>query len=77
MTEKLFNDAKEILRKVEYIEKLKSIVSHYNPLIKGSTDKSDYVCLSWVDNENSDLKKIIVDWLDKEKEKFMIEFHKL
>ena len=77
MTEKSFNEAKEILRKVEYIEKLRSIVSYYNPLIKGSTDKSDYVYLSWADNENGDLKKIIVDWLDKEKEKFMTEFHNL
>lgn len=77
MTEKSFNDAKEILRKVEYIEKLKFIVSYYNPLIKGSTDKSDYVYLSLADNENGDLKKIIIGWLDKEKEKFMTEFSKL
>lgn len=77
MTEKSFNEAKEILKKVEYIERLKSIVSYCNPLIKGSTDKSDYVYLSWVDNENGDLKKIIIDWLDKEKEKFMTEFSNL
>ena len=46
-------------------------------MIKESTDKSDYMYLSWADNENEDLKKIILAWLDEEEKRLMTEFNNL
>lgn len=76
MTEQAFNKAKEILHKIEHIKKLK-LFTYHNPMIKESTDKSDHMYLSWADNENEDLKKIILTWLDEEEKRLMTEFNNL
>lgn len=76
MTEQDFDKAKEILYKIEKVKKLESFV-YNNPCIAESTGKSDYMYLSWVDNEDEDLKKAIMDWCNKEVTKLQEEFNKM
>ena len=49
----------------------------HNPMIKENVDKSDYIYLSWADNDNEDLKKIIITWLNEEENRLMAVFNSL
>ena len=76
MTEQSFKEAKDILHKIENIKKMKLFTLH-NPMIKENVDKSDYIYLSWADNDNEDLKKIIITWLNEEENRLMALFNSL
>lgn len=76
MTKELYQKAKEILRNIDYVEKFRQLMFH-NPFIKENNNSSDYMYLSWADNEQGDLKKTIVEWCDNEIAKLKKEFESL
>lgn len=76
MTEKTFNEAKEILEKIEYIGKLRRYMFS-NPTIKEKKDDYEYIYLSWADNENGELKQTIIHWCDNEIKRLQTMFNEL
>lgn len=76
MTEQTLKEGQEILRKIEHIRELRRWVFS-NPIIKENSDARDYVYLSWVDNENGELKNTITNWCDNEIKKLQAAFNEL
>lgn len=76
MTENILKEAQEIVHKIEHIRKLRSYVWH-NPMILESKNSSNYVYLSWADNEDSELKNTITAWCDGEIKRLQTRFDEL
>lgn len=76
MTENIFKEAKNILNKIEYIRKLRTW-AYNNPLISEDKKSSDYMYLSWADNEEYGLKNTIIEWCDKEIKRLQARFDEL
>lgn len=68
MTKELYQKAQGIINNIERIERFKHSTLN-NPLIKEQ--------LLWADNEQGDLKKIIIEWCDNEISKLQKEFESL
>ena len=76
MTKNTFKEAEKILKKIENIELLKSW-AYNSPMIKKSREDSEYMFLSWVDNEYRGLENTIIDWCNKEIKRLQDMFEKL
>ena len=76
MTDKTFNDAKEILGRLNSIRTLYDII-HDNTSINDNTARGAYIYFKDVDNKQDDLKNIIRDWCRKEQNKLLEEFKNL
>ena len=76
MTKNTFKEAEKILKKIENIELLKRW-AYNSPMIKKSREDSEYMFLSWVDNEYRGLENTIIDWCNKEIKRLQDMFEKL
>ena len=76
MTEKSFEEAKKILNKIEHVKQLRSWLFH-SLLIKSHKDDRDYMYLSWADNEDGELKNIMIAWCDEEIKRLQARFDEL
>lgn len=76
MTSNTFEEAKKILKKIEYVEKLKSWIWQ-NPIIKKNKDDYEFLYLSIIDNENKELETIIRNWCEQEIKRLQEIFEKL
>lgn len=76
MTDKTFNDAKEILGRLDSIRTLYDII-HNNTSINDNTTRGAYIYFKDVDNKQDDLKNLIRDWCRKEQNKLLEEFKNL
>ena len=76
MTEQTFKKGQEILKKIERISELRSYMFS-NPIIKENANTSNYIYLSWADNENDVLKNTIINWCDNERKRLQTAFDEL
>lgn len=76
MTKDAYEKAKESLSRIEDIRKLRKYVFS-NPMLKESRDSLDHIYLSWADNEDGELKQMIINWCDNEIEKLQTIFDEL
>ena len=76
MTDEAFKRANKIFKKIEDIEKLKKMICS-NPFIKEKYESTDYMYLSWVDNDNRDLENTIIQWCNNEINRLREEFKSL
>ena len=74
MTDEIFKRVDEILKRIENINKFKDTINCYTFLIKST---SEFMHLSCVDNDNKDLKNIVIQWCNNEINRLRGEFKSL
>lgn len=77
MTRSSFNQAQEILDKINKVQTFKSAIWDNLCIKKNKDSQEKYMYLSWVDTKDNDLKKLLLRWCDERIKELQQEFEEL